>query len=180
MEKIKLGFKRKIQEKEKLLFDSPYLVMGKKPEEKHRVNKFWLKGEGVVDLLRFVANTDAGERNKLSWVFDANDEDAPFYLVNISESEAEVDPTINVNLTLDFNNKSLAYRLQKEYELDPLEEHYFALTEATIEGFPAVALDLVFPIDEDKGREEAKELNLEEEEHVMEARADDAELKSII
>jgi len=137
MTKIKFGFKRLVKKEEELAFSFPYLVMEPRPEDTGKVCKFRLKGENIRDLLEF-----KNRENKLSWLFDEND-DNTFYLINVTDAgKDEVDPLIRVNLALDFNSKPLYDRMEKLMGVDPKETHYFEIIKVEpIEGFPTVKID---------------------------------------
>jgi hypothetical protein len=136
---MKFGFIKREKEKNKLLFDFPYLVMEPKPEGTGKVHKFWLKGLNIRDLLELGESRD----NKLSWVFDENKDDNTFYIVNVTDVTEEVHPLITLNIGLDFNNKSLHKRMSNLMGLDPKKFHNFRLekVDGGIYNLPAVKIE---------------------------------------
>ncbi len=155
---IKFGFKRRGKQEEEMLFGHPYLEMDVKPADIGKVCKFWFKN-GVRDLLEFNKR-----ENKLSWMFDET-KDNEFYLINVSSApKGEVEPIINVNLALDFNNKPLFERMEKLMDLDTKNRNYFHLVKAeNISGFPAVR---IVPTDVPSDLQEKEESAIAELEQV--------------
>lgn len=146
---LKFGFRKLEQEKEKPLFNFPYLIVGSKPNIAGKVCKFWLKE--ARDLLKF----DLRE-NKLSWLYDESKGDNAFYLINVSDVADSVSPLINVNLGLDFNCKPLYEMMEKKLTLDPDKPNFFQLVETDpIENLPTVKLlAIAFPDEAENWKEE--------------------------
>ncbi|MCP4255020.1 MAG: hypothetical protein GY775_16760 [Candidatus Scalindua sp.] len=138
---MKFGHIKKDKVKVELEYDFPYLVMGTKPTEGHKVHKFWLKGENICKLLEL--NEKA---NKLSWMFDEN-KDNTFYLINITSLLKEgdkVEPSITLNLGLDFNNKPLFEKIEELTGIKTNVENYFSIHKDTVYDLPALRIE---PID---------------------------------
>lgn len=158
---MKFGLIRKEKEKNVLEFDFPYLIMEVKPTDPGKVHKFWLKALNIKEILKL-----NDKDNKLSWVFDENTEENLFYIVNINDVEESVDPTITLNLGLDFNNKKLHEKMTDLMGLNSSEVHKFQLEEAELYGLPAVkivdyAIDASVLINEADDIEEALNTPLE-------------------
>jgi hypothetical protein len=159
---MKLGFIKKEKKKDELEFDFPYLIMEPRPIETGKVHKFWLKGMDIKDILKLQEKD-----NKLSWLFDENSDDNVFYIVNINDVEEDVDPTINLNLGLDFNNKKLHEKMTDLMGLDPVELHKFKLEESEVLGLPAVkivdfAVDTTAIVNPEEGITPVEEAPIEE------------------